>query len=163
MTYDTDISPEWAPRVIWRASMIPFFIDEEGKIEMMFMIPSDQRWAGSAPQMAKGRIEDEETHEETAIREAREELGLINGNIEHTHYFGVFLGRTHVYACRVHDKDRFGMYSQETDDVVWMTEDEFRISGRDIHQDVVSMVADYAYYVMVDEKQEREAEEALEG
>lgn len=141
-------SREWSPKQIWRAGLVPFHIAEDGEIEMLFMIPSDQRYGGSDPQMAKGRIEDDEEPEETALREGKEELGLISGNVDgHLEYFGVHLGRTHVYACEVKSKDRFGIYSGETEDVRWMTEDDFRKNGRDIHRDIVAMVADYAEQV----------------
>lgn len=153
----TDISPEWAPKQIWRAGLIPFFINDDGVIEMLFMIPSDQRYGGSDPQMAKGRIDDDEQPEETALREAKEELGLVTGNIAgELKYFGVHLGRTHVYACEVKSKDRFGMFSYETQDTRWMTEDDFRKNGRDIHRKIVSMVADYAYDVKVNKSDEEE-------
>lgn len=153
----TDISPEWAPKQIWRAGLIPFFINDDGAIEMLFMIPSDQRYGGSDPQMAKGRIDDDEQPEETALREAKEELGLVTGNIAgELKYFGVHLGRTHVYACEVKSKDRFGMFSYETQDTRWMTEDDFRKNGRDIHRKIVSMVADYAYDVKVNKSDEEE-------
>lgn len=152
-----DISPEWAPKQIWRAGLIPFFINDDGTIEMLFMIPSDQRYGGSDPQMAKGRIDDDEQPEETALREAKEELGLVTGNIAgELKYFGVHLGRTHVYACEVKSKDRFGMFSYETQDTRWMTEDDFRKNGRDIHRKIVSMVADYAYDVKVNKPDEEE-------
>lgn len=151
MEHNNEISPEWSPKQIWRAGLVPFYINEDGSIEMLFMIPSDQRYGGSDPQMAKGRIDDDEQPEETALREAKEELGLVAGNIDgDLEYFGVHLGRTHVYACEVKSKDRFGMFSYETQETRWMTEDDFRKNGRDIHRKIVSMVADYAYQVKVD-------------
>lgn len=141
-------SREWSPKLIWRAGLVPFFINEDGTIEMLFMIPSDQRYGGSDPQMAKGRIDDDEEPEQTALREAKEELGLIQGNILGSlEYFGVHLGRTHVYACEVKSKDRFGIFSGETEDTRWMTEGDFRKNGRDIHRDIVVMVGDFAEQV----------------
>lgn len=135
----------WGQKKIWRAGLIPYFINDEGKIEMMFMVPSDQTYGGSAPQIAKGRIEDGEDPKETAIREAKEELGLITANIiGEVDFLGVHLGRTHMFACRVKSKDLFGVYSFETEDVVWMSEDQFRTEGRDIHRDVVHLVENHA-------------------
>lgn len=154
MEHNTEISPEWAPKHIWRAGLIPFYINEDGTIEMLFMIPSDQRYGGSDPQMAKGRIDDDEEPAETALREAKEELGLVAGNIEgELEYFGVHLGRTHVYACEIKSKDRFGMFSYETQDVRWMTCEDFQKNGRDIHRKIVSMVDDYAYSVKIAKQQ----------
>lgn len=142
----------YGQKKIWRAGLVPYFINEEGKVEMMFMIPSDQTYGGSAPQIAKGRIEDGEDQKETAIREAKEELGLIAANIEgEVDYLGVHLGRTHMYTCRVMSKDLFGVFSFETEDVVWMTEDEFRQNGRDIHRDVVHLVESHAIQQNLDD------------
>lgn len=150
---------EWSPKQIWRAGLIPFFINDDGMIEMLFMIPSDQRYGGSDPQMAKGRIDDDEEPSETALREAKEELGLIQGNITgELEYFGVHLGRTHVYACEVRSKDRFGIFSGETEDTRWMTEDDFRKNGRDIHRALVSMVADFAEEVRAAKRAEEDDE-----
>ena len=159
MEHNTYIAPEWAPKQIWRAGLIPFYINDDGTIEMLFMIPSDQRYGGSAPQMAKGRIDDDEEPSETALREAKEELGLVAGNIDgDLKYFGVHLGRTHVYACEVKSKDRFGMFSYETQEVCWMTLDQFMKDGRDIHRSLVNMVEDYAYEVSTQRNSEAETE-----
>lgn len=135
----------YGQKKIWRAGLVPYYINEVGQVEMLFMIPSDQTYGGSAPQIAKGRIEEGEDEKETAIREAKEELGLIQGNIDgEVDYLGVHLGRTHMYACRVYSKDLFGVYSFETESTQWMTEDEFRQEGRDIHRDVVHLVESHA-------------------
>lgn len=142
---NTNEQPAYGQKKIWRAGLIPYFLNDEGKVEMMFMIPSDQTYGGSSPQIAKGRIEDGEDPQETAIREAKEELGLITANIiGDVEYLGVHLGRTHMYTCRIKSKDLFGVFSFETDDVVWMSEDEFRQTGRDIHRDVVHLVESHA-------------------
>lgn len=147
----TNEQPAYGQKKIWRAGLIPYFLNEEGKVEMMFMIPSDQTYGGSAPQIAKGRIEEGEDPKETAIREAQEELGLTTANVVgEVDYLGVHLGRTHMYACRVSSKDLFGVFSFETDDVVWLTEDEFRVGGRDIHRDVVHLVENHAVQQSLD-------------
>lgn len=143
--HNTSEQPTYGQKKIWRAGLIPYFINDKGAIEMMFMVPSDQTYGGSSPQIAKGRIEDGEDPKETAIREAKEELGLIPANIMgDVEFLGVHLGRTHMFTCRVDSKDLFGVFSFETDDVVWMTEDEFRQNGRDIHRDVVHLVESHA-------------------
>lgn len=142
----------YGQKKIWRAGLIPYFINDEGKVEMMFMIPSDQTYGGDSPQIAKGRIEDGEDPLETAIREAQEELGLIRANIDgQVENLGVHLGRTHMFAARVHSKDLFGVFSFETEEVVWMTEDMFRTQGRDIHRDVVHLVENFAIEENMDE------------
>lgn len=151
MDQNSDIATTF-PKKIWRAGMIPYYINESGEVEMMFMIPSDQTYGGSAPQMAKGRIEDDEDPREAAVREAKEELGLIPQNIDgDIEYLGVHLGRTHVYTCRVMIRDLFGVFSFETEDVVWLTENEFHKHGRDIHRELAHIVESFAIKKHIDE------------
>ena len=124
---------------VWRAGLIPYII-EDGEVKMMFMKPAPEvaEWSGNTFQIAKGKIENDETAEVAAIREAREELGLFRGNIILTEEVGVFMGRTMVFISKVNDKDMFGLPSDETSDTVWMTESEFLECGRDLHKPVIS-------------------------
>lgn len=122
---------------VYRAGMIPFFIDENNKIEMKFMVPSDQKFGGSDPQFAKGRIEKGESPEEAAIREAKEELGLREENVKWFFEMGVVLGRTHMYICEVESKDDFDEPHYETEATYWMTLKEFEKNGRELHRPVI--------------------------
>lgn len=123
---------------VWRAGLIPYIIEND-EIKMMFMKPTDEvaEWSGDSFQIAKGKIENGETAELAAIREAHEELGLFRGNVILTEEVGVFMGRTTVFVSKVKDKDMFGLPSDETSDTGWMTEAEFLESGRPLHQPVV--------------------------
>lgn len=136
---------------IYRAGTIPVYINDEGEMEMLFMKPSDVRYGGPDFQIAKGRIEDDETPFETAIREAEEELGLRERNIVETIDCGVWLGRTHVYAAIVECKDDFGEFHFETSDTKWFTVDEFMRTGRDIHRNIVRHAANLVEMVIADE------------
>jgi 8-oxo-dGTP pyrophosphatase MutT (NUDIX family) len=137
---------------IYRAGLIPFFINENNNIEMKFMVPSDQKFGGGDPQFAKGRIEKNENHEEAAIREAKEELGLREDNVEWIYYLGQFLGRTHIHICEVKTRDKFDEPHYETESTHWLTLEEFENSGRELHRPVIRE----AYMIFEQMKQEEE-------
>lgn len=122
---------------VYRAGMIPFFVNKDNIIEMKFMVPSDQRFGTSNPQFAKGRIEKNEIHEEAAIREAKEELGLREDNVKWFNYLGTFLGRTHMYICEVESKENFDEPHYETESTHWMTLEDFEERGRELHRPVI--------------------------
>lgn len=88
-------------------------------------------------QIAKGKIEEGETAQVAALREAKEEIGLFIGNVIKTEEVGVFMGRTTVFVAKVKNKDMFGEPSFETSDVKWMSLSEFLAEGRDLHKPVV--------------------------
>lgn len=137
---------------IYRAGTIPVYINDDGVMEMLFMKPSDSRYGGPDYQIAKGRIEDNETPYETAIREAEEELGLRERNILETIDCGTWLGRTHIYVALVEDKEDFGDFHFETESTKWFTLDQFVKSGRDIHRDIVRHAANLVEMVTTDEE-----------
>jgi 8-oxo-dGTP pyrophosphatase MutT (NUDIX family) len=110
---------------------------EDEEIKMLFMKPSKEKFGGGEFQIAKGKKEEDETDEDTAFREAREELGLFTGNVSKRTDLGNFLGRTRVYLAKIEDPDKFGDPCEETGEVKWMTPDEFNASGRTIHRPVV--------------------------
>jgi 8-oxo-dGTP pyrophosphatase MutT (NUDIX family) len=120
-----------------RSALIPFFIDENGALELMFMMPSNKKFGGDKYQLCKGRIDPGETPQEAALREGQEELGLFTPNIEDVHNLGIFLGRTYVFTGRIKDKNMFGDPHFETEKTIWMTPEQFYNDGRDIHIPVV--------------------------
>lgn len=121
---------------IYRAGTIPYIV-EDGQILMMFMKPSNPEFGGSEFQLAKGRIEDGEDTKTAALREAREELGMFLSNIALTEELGVFMGRTTVYVAKIKDRSMFGEPSFETSETAWLTLDQFKSIGRDLHHAVV--------------------------
>ncbi len=130
---------------VWRAGAIPYNITASGDVEMMFMIPATTEYNRDQlelklPQIAKGRIERFEQPDRAALRECAEELGLVEENIASTIDGGIVLGRTYMFAFRVHDKNRFTAFSSETESVMWMTYDEFMTRGRELHKPVVEMM-----------------------
>lgn len=122
---------------VYRAGVIPFFVDSEGKVKMNFMIPSDTQYGGANPQFCKGKVEKGENEEDAAIREAVEELGLRETNVKWFSYLGVYLGRTYIYICEVIDKDAFDEPHYETAETMWLTLEEFEEVGRDLHKPVI--------------------------
>ena len=121
---------------IYRAGIIPYHIQEDN-IQMMFMLPSDTTYGGNCFQIAKGKQEEGENNEETAFREAKEELGLFKGNCTNIHKLGNFLGRTMIYVVEVADPNFFGDPHFETQETKWMSPEEFYSSGRDLHKPIV--------------------------
>lgn len=130
---------------IWRAGVIPYYIDESKKVRMMFMKPATQERGGSQFQIAKGKIEDGELPMDAAFREASEELGLLKSNVVNRSSCGIYLTRTHIYAAKINDPELFGVPMEtETGDTKWMTMSEFRSEGRELHcpivEDVYNMI-----------------------
>lgn len=123
--------------LIYRAGVIPYYIDDGEEIKMLFMKPSKKQFGGAEFQIAKGKQENGENDEETAFREAREELGLFSGNVSERTDLGTFLGRTRVFLAKIKDPDKFGDPCDETGEVSWMTPDKFKDSGRRLHRPVV--------------------------
>lgn len=124
--------------LVYRAGLVPYFLDENEDIQMLFMKPSDPEYGGDAFQIAKGKVEeDDATHKDAALREAKEEIGLFVGNVLKTEEVGTFMGRTTVFVSKIRDPDMFGEPSFETGAVAWMTLEEFMESGRDLHKPVV--------------------------
>lgn len=123
-------------KLVFRAGTIPYYI-ENGVVQMMFMRPSNPEFGGDEFQLAKGRVEENESTRDAALREAKEELGLFLGNVSAVEEVGLFMGRTTVYVAKVIDKEMFGEPSFETDGVAWMTLEEFERSGRPLHRPVV--------------------------
>lgn len=112
-----------------RAGVIPWLVDGH-QVKMLFMRPSNFKFGGPDFQIAKGRIEKGETPEEAAKREALEELGLLESNVEEFKDLGIFLGKMQVFLAKVKNKDDFSLYSSETGETNWLTLEEYREVGR---------------------------------
>jgi len=122
---------------VYRAGVIPYYIND-GKIQMLFMKPSDTKYGGDSYQVAKGKVEDGESDRAAAFREANEELGLITGNILRVEDLGVFLGRTTIFIAKIVDPEKFREPHYETDSVSWMTLEQFQAEGRELHRPMVN-------------------------
>jgi 8-oxo-dGTP pyrophosphatase MutT (NUDIX family) len=117
-----------------RAGLIPYWIDTNNKIYMLFMKPSNPDFGGPDFQISKGKIESGYSELETAIKEAKEELGLRIDNIKSQPIFvGNFMKGICIYAVEVYSKDDFDEPEYETSETKWMTLDEFKQYGRKLH------------------------------
>lgn len=123
---------------VYRAGMICYRVVNE-EIQMLFMKPSSKEWGGELFQIPKGKVDPGETFVETAIREAKEEVGLFQGCIvKGPVELGMFLGRTTFYVCKVNENALFGEPSFETSETKWMTLDQFLTEGRELHRPVIN-------------------------
>ena len=124
-------------KLVYRAGLIPYIVDDKGTVSMLFMRPSNPDFGGDKYQIAKGRVEEGENNQEAALREAKEEIGLFIGNVIRTEEVGQFMGRTTVFVSKVKDASMFGEPSFETSDTKWLTLEQFLDIGRDLHKPVV--------------------------
>ena len=129
-----------------KAGLIPYFIEEDGSIKYMFMIPSKKTFGDRSPAIAKGGVEKGETTLQAALREAEEELGLNRINIDMSTwekaFEGLVMGRIKlhhltVYTVRVIDKSDFGPTVDETFATIWLTASGFKKSGYAPHKFIV--------------------------
>ena len=70
-----------------RAAILPIHKHPELGWRVYLMIPSDPKFGGTQPQIAKGEIDKGETAMAAAIREGEEELGLVQSNALHIEQF----------------------------------------------------------------------------
>lgn len=130
-----------------RAGLVPYIIDEDGEIEMMFYIPSD---GGFKFQIAKGRVDYGESPQEAAIREAEEEIGLDRNNIKNIMLVSEkkltgsegYEYILHLYAVEVKNKKDFNQFEHETKETGWLTIGEYTRYGRGSQLKLVNKVYD---------------------
>lgn len=123
-------------RKVPRAGFIPYSKREDG-VYIMIMVPSDPKYGGDRPQIAKGKVEEGESAEEAGIREAEEEIGLVRTNIVKVEHLGTFLGYTDIFYGEVKDEDNFVGTTYETAEAYWISVSEFLEKGRDIHKPII--------------------------
>ena len=124
----------------YRAGLLPYVI-EDGIVKFLFMKPADVRYGGDQFQIAKGKVEEGETSEQAALREASEELGLVETNIYRPIFLGEFLGRTSFFVVAVKDKSLFTDPHFETAETAWMSLNEYQNVGRMLHLPIVQDAA----------------------
>jgi 8-oxo-dGTP pyrophosphatase MutT (NUDIX family) len=124
-------------KITHRAGVIPYYIDENDQVLMLFMQPSDAEYGGKEFQIAKGKHDEGESAHTAAFREAHEELGLKKENVGLIYQLGVFLGYTTIFLAHVLSTDDFDEPHFETGDTKWMTAEEFAKVGRSLHKPIV--------------------------
>jgi 8-oxo-dGTP pyrophosphatase MutT (NUDIX family) len=132
-----------------KAGFLPYVM-EDGEAVFLFMIPSDTRYGGDRPSIAKGRIEHEESTEDAALREAEEELGLKTSNLKpetvKLAWKGMLTGLDETYEIsvfmgEVNDKEDFGKPHFETGSVHWLTAKQFTTEGRKSQVKIINAAA----------------------
>jgi len=124
---------------IYRAGLIPYHLSEDSNtFKMLFQRPASHTFGGNTYQLCKGKIENNESAIDAAIREAQEEVGLFVPNIIGDIYsLGIFLGRTTVFVAEVNDPLLFGDPEPGIASTRWMTPSEFYEEGRLLHRPIV--------------------------
>ena len=110
-----------------RAGIVAYYLEDQN-ILIRLMIPSNSDFGGIKPQVAKGRVEEGEHIQETAVREGEEELGLKRSNFaESVVSIGEFpiIGQEekyifHCFAVRVKNLEDFNTPHFETGWSGWM-------------------------------------------
>lgn len=133
-----------------KAGLIPYFFDKDGQLKMLFMVASDPKFGGPKPMISKGTIEEGETPEHAAIREAVEELGLKPENVK-GELIKIFEGKVTlrtsnydmvIFGVEVHNKTNFNKWDYETLYATWMCNESFQVKGRKDHKPHVQVLVD---------------------
>lgn len=105
------------------------------------MVPSDEKYGGLAPQIAKGQIDEGETPVQAAVREAYEELGLDDSLFVTD---PELLVETHeglsIFSVQLSSLNFNHFPGYETSRVVFLTADEFSAIGRDWQRTFIKLL-----------------------
>lgn len=134
-----------------KAGVIPFIRTKQG-IKMMFMTPSNPKFGGDSPCIAKGGVGHGENIKSAAFREAGEELGLRSSNFLNKPFF---VGKNkidgmknqyelHIYSVEVKNIKDFGQHDYEVGRIDWLTLDEYKRVGRSSQLNFVQAVVNNA-------------------
>lgn len=130
-----------------KAGLIPYYFDEDAQaFKYLMMVSSNAKFGGSKPMISKGGQDpvnehgEQETIVDCAIREAVEELGLVEENLFEKFYLMSKSYDTYdlyVFAGEVKDPLNFTKPCYETSHTIWMTSAEFAAKGRKDHQEFI--------------------------
>jgi 8-oxo-dGTP pyrophosphatase MutT (NUDIX family) len=119
-----------------KAGFIPYYQDK-----VLVCKSSNPMYGGPHFALCKGNVDEGETVAQAAFREAQEELGLrennINSAIKHLGNFNTFEYTLSVYYAEVKDPDAFNPPCWEIAETKWMTWKEFSSVGREQHRPIV--------------------------
>lgn len=124
-----------------RAGLIPYFREKNGDIKYLMMVASNPIFGGPRPMISKGKIEENENALECAVREAIEELGLVELNMKTTP-FKIAEERVvlrsgmydfTLYAVELSNTWHFDPWCEETEFTEWHTLSSFKQHGRRDH------------------------------
>ena len=133
-----------------KAGLIPYFFDiASGKFKYLMMVSSDAAYGGDKPMVSKGGQDPEdadgnqETITDCAIREAVEELGLVEDNLLDAFYLSSKKYKTYdlfMFAGEIKDQLNFDKPCYETEFTLWMTAEEFAVQGREDHYEFIALL-----------------------
>lgn len=134
---------------VTKAALIPFR-GSRAHLEMMFMLPADPFYGSHYFNIAKGHIDGDESSLEAALREGREELGIILSGSEQIAKVGCFhvhgfqsAYHMDVYTCQVDATTTFATPHFESSDAAWLSYRWFKRHGRTSQLDVVGATHKY--------------------
>ena len=85
-----------------KAGGIPFYIKDD-KLFVCLFVSNDGTYGGTAPQIAKGHVDEYETQRDAAVREVFEETGVdVEGAPRHAVFSGPFAGQVEDYYLSVY-------------------------------------------------------------
>jgi 8-oxo-dGTP pyrophosphatase MutT (NUDIX family) len=129
-----------------KAGFLPYFKNDEGQIEFLFMVSSDPMYGGGDPAVAKGKIDTGENVKTASLREGEEELGLRQSNLigdtVQIGWSGEISGldatyEMTIYIGEVKNKSSFDEPDHEVAETKWLTLDQFNKEGRKSHRRIV--------------------------
>ncbi len=120
-----------------RAGLIPYYIDENGTTRIALMIPSDSRYGGSSPQIAKGGVEPGDSRISTAKKEGEEELGNVHKPSNRLKALWTNKKFSITYYCVQVPDMKFKKPHFETKKVIWPEINDSLKIIRDMHREVV--------------------------
>jgi 8-oxo-dGTP pyrophosphatase MutT (NUDIX family) len=106
-----------------KSGMIPYYFDN-GKLKVLLMQPSDPNFGGPRFQLAKGGIESGTSPINNALKEAKEEVGLVLANIKQVKLVQTIdfkYSKLHIFACEIIDPNNFTKPCYETGATRWFT------------------------------------------
>lgn len=125
---------------VQRSGLVPYYIDGDGSIWFCLMVPSDPKYGGTDPQIAKGILEDDLEFLDNAIKEAQEELGYIHKE----HYDIIYFGERNniqIYFVGVDDTN-LDEAGYETGEVVWIKDIQLvREWQRPVLQEIKNLIS----------------------
>jgi len=123
---------------------IPYIVNDDGSYEYLFMIPSNPKFGGIYPQIAKGIIDKDETSKEACLREVKEELGVVScETIFHLFNTKFKRSKLHLYGVKLTNKNELIKPHYETEKVIWLKYDEIyltRPEQRNIIQESITKI-----------------------
>jgi 8-oxo-dGTP pyrophosphatase MutT (NUDIX family) len=119
-----------------KAAFIPY---HNGKV--LVCRSSNPMFGGPHFALCKGNVDEGESIEQAAIREAEEELGLRQSNIGPVNHLGTFKTFDYllsVYMAEVKDPVAFNPFCWEIAETKWMSWTEFSAVGREQHRPIIN-------------------------